>query len=204
MNDYLKILIKSILGGFLIGMGGTVYLMYPEYRFVGAFLFSIGLFGILTFGFNLYTGKVGYIPNNKPSYLIEVLITIIGNFIGCLILGLSLPMDAAVTCCNAKLALTPYAVFIKGVCCGILMYIAVEYYKTKGGYLATFICVPAFILAGFEHSIADMFYLSSAGIFTADALVFVLIVLFGNYIGCCLIPWYRKYVDAPSPKPKTD
>ena len=83
----------------------------------------------------------------------------------------------------------------KGVFCGVLMYIAVDNYKSKGSMLGTFICVPVFILAGFEHSIADMFYFSSAMMWNMDSFLFTLAILFGNMIGCCLIPAYRLYVN---------
>ena len=58
-----------------------------------------------------------------------------------------------------KLAMgAPYGprVFFAGVLCGILMYTAVWVYKQKNTAAAIFFCVPVFILAGFEHSIADM------------------------------------------------
>ena len=84
---------------------------------------------------------------------------------------------------------------VKGVMCGVLMYIAVDVYKSKGSYLGVFICVPVFILAGFEHSIADMFYISSAMMWNMDTFLFTLAILFGNLIGCCLIPAYRLFVN---------
>ena len=60
---------------------GTINLMMDN-KIIGAFLFSIGLFMICANGFNLYTGKIGYVIDNKPKYLIELLLTIIGNLLG--------------------------------------------------------------------------------------------------------------------------
>ena len=82
---------------------------------------------------------------------------------------------------------------------GILMFIAVDFYKQRKSFLAIFFCVPVFILAGFEHSIADMFYVCSAGAFGLDSLIFILLVLLGNAIGCMLIPFVRKYAYEPAP-----
>ena len=65
----------------MIGVGGSVYLACDN-KIAGAILFTLGLFTICEFGLGLYTGKVGYIPFNKPSYIIEVILTILGNFIG--------------------------------------------------------------------------------------------------------------------------
>ena len=67
-KNILDYLIKSILAGIMIGIGGTIFLSLE--KTLGAFLFAIGLFMIVTRGYNLYTGKVGYIFDNKPSYLI--------------------------------------------------------------------------------------------------------------------------------------
>jgi formate transporter len=194
---YTKCLLKAILAGMMISIGGVVCLSC-DVRYVGAFLFSVGLFTVLFFGFNLYTGKVCYIFDNKPSYLIDILVIIVGNFIGCLIVGLAFPIDAAAMSCTTRLENYTFpTVLLKGVFCGILMYIAVEAYRSKGLWIATFICVPVFILSGFEHSIADMFYFASAGLLGLDALVFILTVLLGNAIGCVLIPVCRKYLDEP-------
>ena len=78
MKKVLSYLVKSILAGVMIGIGGTIFLSL-ENKIVGASLFAIGLFMIVINGFNFYTGKVGYIFDNKPKYLIEVFTIIIGN-----------------------------------------------------------------------------------------------------------------------------
>jgi formate/nitrite transporter FocA (FNT family) len=93
-------------------------------------------------------------------------------------------------------------VFFKAIGCGLLVFIAVDQYMAKGSFLATFVCIPAFILAGFEHSIANMFYVSSAGVFNLETLIFTLIVILGNAIGCLAIPAYRKYIDKEEPVPQ--
>ena len=88
----------------------------------------------------------------------------------------------------------PIMIIAKGIFCGILMFIAADVYKTKKSYLGAFICVPVFILAGSEHSIADMFYFCSAGVFTLDALCFILLVALGNAIGGVIIPVFQKFM----------
>ena len=60
-------------------------------------------------------------------------------------------------------------------------------YKEKNHIAGIFFCVPVFILAGFEHSIANMFYLSLAGEWGADALRITAIALVGNAIGSWMI-----------------
>jgi len=198
--DILKIFVSSVLAGIMISIGGLACLL-SEYKFVGALIFTVGLFGIMTYSLSLYTGKVGYALEQRPIFLLELILVIVGNFIGCLMMGLAFPLDQAVASCEARLDADSLAVLFKGICCGLLVFIAVDQYKTKKSYLALFICIPAFIIAGFEHSIADMFFFSSAGMFYLDSLLFILTVILGNGIGCLIIPAYRKYFEKAEPEP---
>lgn len=74
-------LVSAVIAGGLIGMGGTVYLSQQS-PVVGSCLFAIGMFTIVIFQLQLFTGKIGYLPMQKPVYLIELVITWIGNLIG--------------------------------------------------------------------------------------------------------------------------
>ena len=196
--DIGRCLVRGILAGMAISIGGCVYLGC-EVKWVGAILFSIGLFTVFTFGLDLYTGKVGYLVDNDLSYIPYLVLVIIGNFVGCLAVGLAMSSDAAVALAQTKLADPDYLrILFKGVFCGVLMFIAADYYKTKKSYLATVFCVPVFILAGFEHSIADMFYFCAGNQFTLEALIFILVVILGNAIGGMIIPAARKYMHEPA------
>ena len=192
---------KAVLAGMMISIGAIVLLETinqcgPEFRWVGAILFSIGLYAVVLYGLNLYTGKVGYILENDGEYLVQVLITIVGNFVGCLIMGYLFPIDSTIAMCQSKLGIDLIPALAKGIMCGLLMYIAVDTYKEKGTPLAIFLAVPVFILAGFEHSIADMFYFFSAGMmWSVESLTFIGVILVGNLIGCCLLPAYRLYIE---------
>lgn len=175
----------------------------PLAKVLGACFFTIGLFAIVTYGFNLYTGKVGYILQNDRYFLLEVLVTIVGNLVGCMILGyfFQFPLAEEITQAKIDALYSSGGVLdciVNSVMCGVLMYIAVDRYKTKGSYIGVFLCIPVFILAGFEHSIANMFYYSSAMMWNLDTIYLTFAVLFGNMIGCCLIPAYRLYVNGES------
>lgn len=196
--NWLHCFIKAILAGMLISVGGIVFLM-SDYKIVGAVLFAVGLFTIMTYELNLYTGRTCYVFDNDRTYFLSVIVTILGNFVGCFIMGLFFPIPAATPLCNAKLALDVVPVLAKGFACGLLMFIAVDTYREKKSFLGTFVCVPAFIMAGFEHSIADMFYMSSAGIFTLESLTFICIAILGNFVGCTLLPLYRRYAKNAKP-----
>jgi formate/nitrite transporter FocA (FNT family) len=202
-QHYLKCFLRAILAGVAIGLGGAVLLgtmgINPELKWVGAILFSIGLFTVFTFSLDLYTGKVGYMFDDKPwTYGIDLLIMLLGNFVGTLFIGFCMPMaDQFVPgFIDGRLNMldSPITIILKGIFCGILMFIAADVYKTKKSYLGAFICVPVFILAGSEHSIADMYYFCAAGVFSLDALLFIILVAIGNAIGGVLIPVFRKYM----------
>lgn len=190
-------IVKGILAGLLISVGGTVYLSC-ESPVVGSIFFTIGLFVICEFGFNLFTGKCGYLTENKPSYLLFLLEVWVGNLIGCLSGGLAVGLarpelaETAARLSEKKLAIPLHNALILAVFCGLLMYIAVHTYKTAshplGKYLALFLCVPVFILSGFEHSIADMFYLACGRAFLPEALLFLAVVTVGNVLGGILLP----------------
>ena len=94
-----------------------------------------------------------------------------------------------------KMAQNPLATVVLGLFCGVLMYIAVEHYKEGSGagrFLGIILCVPTFILCGFEHSIANMFYIPT-GFFasgTLDILAFlnnIIPVTLGNIAGGALL-----------------
>lgn len=198
-TKYGRSFVRAILAGMMISIGCCVYLGC-DVKWVGAVLFAIGLMTVVAFKLDLYTGKVGYIVENPPSYLWYMPVIIVGNFVGCLIAGLMMPIDAASTLVANKLDLEWYSVLFRGVFCGMLMFIAVDFYKQRNSFLALVFCVPVFILAGFEHSIADMFYFCSAGVYSMEALVFIVIVIIGNGIGGMLIPFCRKYMYDPEPE----
>lgn len=200
MKKYLDYLIKSIFAGIMIGIAGTVYLRVDN-NIVGALLFSIGLLVICMYGMNLYTGKIGYILINKLNYIYELLITILGNFIGTFLVArlvlftrFKSVSDKAVDLVNLKLSDNLLSIFILAMLCGILMYIAVNNYKKInneiGKYSCIFMCVMVFILSGFEHSIANMYYISVANLLSLKSLLYILIMILGNSVGSILIALY--------------
>ncbi len=208
-SDYMKynieILIKSILAGIMIGIGGTIYLSLDD-KIVGSILFAIGLFIIVVYSFNLYTGKIGYLINNfSKKYIRELIITLIGNFIGTLFVGFILKYtriytmisEKAKTLADIKLNDTLISILILSFFCGILMYLAVNTYKEVkdiGKYLAVFLGVIVFILCGFEHCIANMYYFSVSSTWSLNTLLYLLVMILGNSLGGILIPLCNKVI----------
>lgn len=200
----LKIFVDAILAGLFISIGGTVFLSL-ENKVLGSLFFAVGLFAICTMKFNLYTGKVCYVFDNKPSYLIDLAIIWIGNFVGTFITGNILKLtriypalqEKAQSIVKIKLMDEPISVFILAIFCDILIYLAVEGYKNNphelGKYLSILFGVTVFILCGFEHCVANMFYISVGDMWTwAHAIEHIIIVTIGNSLGGVLIPLIKK------------
>lgn len=200
MKKAINTIIRAIYSGICIGIGGTVYLTM-ENKIVGSFLFAIGLLTILIYGMNLFTGKVGYIVKNKPAYIIDVLLIWFGNLIGtnltALVMNLSRSSEKLVAACTpvveTKLNDSYISLFVLGIFCGMLMFIAVDCFKKcaqEGKYvlgtLMSILGVVVFIQAGFEHCIADMFYFALCGKMLT-ALVPTLVISLGNAVGGNLI-----------------
>ena len=186
--------IDGILAGIMIAIGGTVLLSVGG-GISGACLFSIALLVICYRGYSLFTGKVGFMAfSHKKNDFLVLLSGLLGNIIGTLVCGLAVNYvlsDRAVLAkamCESKLDDALLPVFIKAIFCGILMYLAVAIFKENKTPLAIFLCVPVFILSGFEHSIADMFYFFTAKIFSLEMLIFLVVVILGNTVGGLLFP----------------
>ena len=65
MKTHINTFLGAVLAGILIGIGGVLYLANAANKTVGAFMFSIGLYAIVVNKLNLFTGKVGYVVNEK-------------------------------------------------------------------------------------------------------------------------------------------
>ena len=194
--------IKAVLAGFCIGVGGDVFLaLLPVNKMLGAILFTVGLFTICTHGFNLFTGKACYILDNKPSYLGTLVVIWIGNLVGTLIMAGLVHLtrlsgsyvEAAQGLVATKNADSLASLFFLGVMCNVLIYIAVDGYKNNPHeickYIALFLGVSVFILAGTEHSVADMYYYAVSGeMFRGDGLLRLVIISLGNVVGGLIIP----------------
>ncbi len=200
-----KQFIKAVLGGVCISLGGAAYLSV-ENHIAGAFLFSLGLLTIYTFGLSLYTGKLCYIPNRPLGFLPELGIVLLGNAAGTAAAGyllqttrLSALMGPARLLVERKLSDSLWSAFVLAAFCGLLMSIAVLGYATSrdgvGRHLVLVLPVMVFILCGFEHSVADLFYVSMAGMWSLRATLFLLVVALGNLLGGVLLPLSARLLD---------
>ena len=169
---------QSILSGILVGLG-VVLQIQTSNPYIGAMLFSIALLVIIEYGLKLYTGKIGFF---KISETKNLLVTLFGNLIGVLI-----PIACAcfksgfyekiLEISNIKFSNGYIELFLCGLMCGVLMFIAVYCKKP----IITVFCIMTFILSGYEHCIADFPYLFLN--FNIDHLLKFLCIVLGNSIG---------------------
>lgn len=211
MNNYLKVLFSSILAGILIAIGGLVFIFVKNTSTIaGGFLFAFGLFTIITLKLHLYTGKIGYVFDNKANYLLELLIILIGNAIGAISFGYltrlafngvnNTIMDTINNVATNKLSNPLLTTFILSIFCGIMIYLAVEVSRRNVSdtirTIAIFFAVAIFIICGFEHCIANMFYFSFASSWNLNTLLYILIMVLGNSIGSIVIYLLLKLFES--------
>lgn len=193
--------LDAVLAGICIAIGGTVFLSCDN-KVAGALFFCLGLFTICTFGFHLYTGKVGYVFEQPPAYLGFVALVWLGNLVGTGLVGYAIRItrvagiaEKAMALSRAKLDDNLLSIFVLSIFCNILMFIAVDGYKNNphevGKYIGVFMGVTVFILCGFEHCVANMFYFSVANAWSGKAFLYMLVMTLGNACGGVIIPLCR-------------
>jgi len=176
---------KSIGASLLISLGN--YALLKLGNPIGPVIFAFGLLGVCYMGLNLFTGKCGFLFQDKIK-ISDLLIILIVNLISGYILGLLYSTCDVVVYENAisKVATWEISIsfFVKSLLCGIIMYIAVYMYRNKTP-LGIIFGIPLFIFCGFQHCIANIITLGVARSF--DFSIFICII--GNFLGS-IIMWY--------------
>lgn len=210
MQRLWKIFLSSIGAGLLIAIGGFVFLSYKQTSpILASFLFSLGLLTIISFQMYLFTGKVGYIFENRPIFLLDLLVCWIGNFLGAVGTGYLLRLtrydlsEVVKTVVDAKLNDNLGSIFILSIFCGMMIYIAVEMQRKQipnvFKLLGILLPVMVFIIAGFEHCVANMFYISYANAWSLRAFLSILVMSIGNGVGSLLL-WGIGHFSNLNPK----
>ena len=200
-NAATKLLVLGVLAGFLIGMGAMVTntaghaLTNPSVaKIVSGLLFPFGLIMVILTGAELFTGnclitisvmekKVNWLGMLRNWFYVYL-----GNFIGSVLLAMAAaysgPMNLnsnavavyTMKVAAVKCALTFGNAVVLGILCNVLVCIAVAMSlmsKTTGGRaLGAYLPIAFFVIAGFEHSVANMYYIS-AGLFAKNIPAYV-------------------------------
>lgn len=219
-NTKVKVLVLSILAGFFIALAGyaSTVVSYTignisVSKLLSALVFPIGLILVVLLKTELFTGNnLLVIPlcNKKikiKDLLINWGIVYIGNLIGSIILAFLLSkggvissnellVTAFIGIATKKISYSFITAFILGILCNILVCIAVYEATVSSSTIekifVIFIPIALFIMLGFEHSVANMFYLSIGAFLhnfnTVELLVNNLLpVTLGNIVGGSLI-----------------
>lgn len=185
MKRNVELINKSIAAALLISLGDYVLLKLGNP--LGPFLFALGLLGVCYMGLNLFTGKCGFIFQDKIK-LKDILLILIFNLLAGYLFGFLFRVadtsliDVAVNKVNSWNI--SWAFFVKSVLCGMIMYIAVYMYR-KGTPLGIMFGIPLFILCGFQHCIANIITLGVALTFSPTIFICIL----GNLIGSLFV-WF--------------
>lgn len=186
----IRMLILGIMAGIYIGYGGFANIVVSQTlgnidaglaKFLGASVFPTGLILVVITGSELFTGN-----NLMTMAVMDKKITIkgllrnwvvvyIGNLIGSILLAYTISkaqlvneniVNSALNIGIAKTSLTFKAAFLKGIFCNILVVLAVwsssAAQDIASRVLAIWFPIMLFVLSGFEHSVANMFFLPFA------------------------------------------
>ena len=186
---------RAALASLLIGLGD--YILLKIGAPLGAFLFAFGLYGVCMLGANLYTGKCGFVISDKKWLELGIILLVnlaAGWAIGWLF---SVADPALIEAAQEKIAKWDFSVdfFVRSIFCGSIMYLAVKCFKL-GSVWGIFFGVPLFILAGFQHSIANVI---TAGVATYFDWT-ILLCAGGNFVGSVVTAWLVGEAEKVAPK----
>lgn len=211
-KESIKEFLLSILAGMSISFGCVAFLASNN-KIVGSLFFVVGLFMILNFSFSLFTGKVCYSLEHKPTYILRLVWIWLGNIVGALFMALLVRATrleglfaSAQTVVDTKLNDNLLSLFGLGILCNIMIFLAVYGYKNFENILAKMVAlffgVSVFVLCGFEHCIADAFYFSFCSSFSWEMILRLVIITLGNAVGGLLIPVILKLIKWLDKKPE--
>lgn len=189
-NAATKLLVLGILAGFLIGMGAAVTntaghaLTNPSVaKIVSGLLFPFGLIMVILTGAELFTGNclitisVAEKKVDLKGMLRNWFYVYLGNFIGAVLLAMACTYSGPMNLNNngvavytmkvaaGKCALTFGNAFVLGILCNILVCVAVAMSlmskNTIGRAIGAYLPIAFFVICGFEHSVANMYYVTA-------------------------------------------
>ncbi|WP_417622491.1 formate/nitrite transporter family protein [Parasphingorhabdus sp.] len=210
-----QLLMLSVLAGAFIALGSAAFTMvmtgtdmaYGPARFLGGIVFSLGLILVVVGGAELFTGNALLMiaAVDKRISAVQLLhnwaIVYVGNFAGAVLIALLVWQagllegamgHSASGIAQSKLALNMPEAFARGIGCNILVCLAVWLSlaaRTISGKIQAVIWpVSCFVLLGFEHSVANMYFFPQA-VLAGASVDFVgfaqnlILVTLGNIVG---------------------
>ena len=164
-------------------MTGTEAVSWGFAKLIGAMTFATGLMMVVLTGAELFTGNVmmTFSVIEKKTSLAKLLrnwtIVYIGNFIGSVILATIIYFTGCshnshealgvlgLTTAYTKVNLTFVEAFTRGILCNWLVCLAIWMASSSrhviGKIFAIFFPITTFVASGYEHSIANMYFISN-------------------------------------------
>ena len=201
-ENAVKFISGALMAGGCIGIAATVYLKVGGV--LGAAMFAFGLIVVVAMKLPLFTGQAQHVWSRRGGEYSLLGLMLLLNLGGCFILSALTCTpeiaEASQAIINARLAKGPLMCGLLSIPCGFIMTAAVRGAGMKNNWLPLIFGVPAFIICGFPHCVADSYYYASCGRDFLAANGWSLIAAYlptvaGNFIGCNL---YRLTVRMPA------
>ncbi|HEY6102782.1 MAG TPA: formate/nitrite transporter family protein [bacterium] len=187
---FVQLFTLGVLAGGFIGLGALYYTLvvsdanlgFAARRVLGGLAFSLGLILVVVAGAELFTGNNLLVMAwagrriSGAELLRNWVIAYLGNFVGAFGLALLVVLSRqgmmngssvaaqATAIATAKASLPFAEAFFKGVLCNVLVclavWLAMAGRSVTDKILAVVFPISAFVAAGFEHSVANMYFLS--------------------------------------------
>ena len=237
-----KCFVSAILAGAFIGFGGMFFclvlgdgsLPFAVQRLGGGLVFCLGLILVLCCGAELFTGNILLLcakASGKISWGQTVknwALVWLGNLVGALLVVFLVYFaqmaamnggavgETMVSVAAGKVSPAWGTLFFKGILCNILVCLAV-WIGFAGRTIADKVLgvlfpITAFVACGFEHCVANMFFLpmgllmntlgvGEAGLITLGGVLFNLsAATLGNIVGGALVALAYWFIYAPRKK----
>ncbi len=191
-TDLASALVLAVMAGAFISLGATFMLVvksdatlpFAATQLLGGFAFTLGLFLVLAAGAELFTGNCLMVMGplsgrfSWGKLLSSWLVVLAGNLAGALLASAAMLAagvasanggalgEAAVAVAEGKVALGWGTAFARGVLCNMLVCLAVWVGHSANSvtdkFFSALLPVMGFMAAGFEHCVANMFFLPYA------------------------------------------
>ena len=164
-------------------MTGTENISWGFAKLIGAMTFATGLMMVVLTGAELFTGNVlmTFAVIEKRTSFLKLLrnwsIVYVGNFVGSIILALLIYLSGCshnshealgamgLTTACTKASLPFIEAFTRGILCNWLVCLAIWMASSSrhviGKIFAIFFPIMTFVASGYEHSIANMYFLTN-------------------------------------------
>ena len=216
LSDYkLKYFIRSVFAGFFVSGALGLNLICnnlfaksnpPVGKMLGGVYFSLAVLLIVMVGGELFTGNTFVMSfasvDKKVSWLDTLKVCMAsycGNFIGAVLFAVLFYLAGAsgteeyIKLCMPNKVYIPYMqLFVRAILCNFLVGIAIlggiKMKEEVANIVMIFLTISAFIISGYEHSVANMGYYSFSILYTPEVpitrlVMNLLIATLGNAIG---------------------